>query len=43
MNPDTDKDLKKETILWLEITPDVALDGMPSFEYFCKKRGHKNG
>ena len=29
--------------LWPEITPDVALDGMPPFEYFYKKRGHKNG
>jgi hypothetical protein len=43
MNPDTDKRFGKETILGLEINPDVALDGMPPFECFSKKRGRNNG
>ena len=32
----------KETILWLEINPDIALGGMPSFEYVYKKEERGN-
>jgi hypothetical protein len=32
----------KETILWLEINPDIALGGMPPFKYFCKKQGRSD-
>jgi hypothetical protein len=32
----------KETILWLEVNPDIALGGMPPFEYVCKKEERGN-